>query len=219
MTIGPTTVNFDTLMLETENLYFEYNPQRGFHYPDLSVNESETLLILGNSGSGKTTFLHLLSGLLKPSSGNVLVGREKINLESQNDRFRGKHIGLIFQQPYFVNALNVINNVVISSKMAGLPENRDRAIYLLEKLGLADRTDNLPKELSVGELQRVSIARALINGPSVVLADEPTSSLDDDNCHKVAELLNRNCMEEKAALIIVTHDHRLKEHANSVIRI
>jgi putative ABC transport system ATP-binding protein len=183
------------------------------------VTAGQALLVLGNSGSGKTTFLHLLAGLLKPTGGKILFTTEKLNLTNQNDRFRGKQVGLVFQQPYFVNSLNVIDNLVVASKMAGVPLDKNRGIELLDNLGLADRVNNEPKELSIGEQQRVSIARALMNRPSVVLADEPTSSLDDENCRIVAEMLAQNCKNQGAALVIVTHDQRLIEHANSVIRI
>lgn len=219
MAIDIRLANFGLLMLETKALSFQYNPDREFKYPDILVAAGQTLLVLGNSGSGKTTFLHLLAGLLKPTGGKVLFTDEKLTLTSQNDRFRGKHVGLVFQQPYFVNSLNVIDNLVVASKMAGVPLDKNRGIELLDNLGIADRVNNQPKELSVGEQQRVSIARALINRPSVVLADEPTSSLDDENCRVVAEMLAQNCKNQGAALIIVTHDQRLIEHANSVIRI
>lgn len=206
-------------MLGTKGLSFQYNSEREFQYSDISVTAGETLLVLGNSGSGKTTFLHLLSGLLQPTNGEVLVTEQQVNLAGQNDRFRGKHIGLVFQQPYFVSSLNVIDNLLVASKMAGITLDKSRGLQLLENLGLKDRANDLPKELSIGEQQRVSIARALMNRPSVVLADEPTSSLDDENCKIVAELLSQNCKDQGAALIIVTHDQRLLNHANSVIRI
>lgn len=206
-------------MLGTKGLSFQYNSEREFQYSDISVTAGETLLVLGNSGSGKTTFLHLLSGLLQPTNGEVLVTEQQVNLAGQNDRFRGKHIGLVFQQSYFVSSLNVIDNLLVASKMAGITLDKSRGLQLLENLGLKDRANDLPKELSIGEQQRVSIARALMNRPSVVLADEPTSSLDDENCKIVAELLSQNCKDQGAALIIVTHDQRLLNHANSVIRI
>ena len=206
-------------MLKTSGLTFEYDASRKFVYADISVAKQETLLILGNSGSGKTTLLHLMSGLLKPTGGNVCVTPDEIDIANQNDRFRGKQIGIIFQQPYFVNSLNVRDNLLVAPKMAGMEQDAQRAEMLLTKLGIADKALSPITELSVGEQQRVSIARALMNRPSVVLADEPTASLDPENCEIVADLLQQTCKEEGAALIIVTHDTRLEGRASKIIRL
>lgn len=206
-------------MLKTSGLTFEYDASRKFVYADISVAEKETLLILGNSGSGKTTLLHLMSGLLKPTGGTVLITPDEINIANQNDRFRGKQVGIVFQQPYFVNSLNVKDNLLVASKMAGTELDAERANTLLNKLGIGDKALNPIAALSVGELQRVSIARALMNRPSVVLADEPTASLDPENCEIVADLLQQTCREEGAALVIVTHDTRLEGRATNIIRL
>ena len=206
-------------MLETKGLSFNYNNSREFRYPDIRVSKNETLLILGNSGSGKTTLLHLMAGLLTPENGSVTISEDVLPVSKQNDRFRGKNIGIIYQQSYFVNSLNVLDNLLVASTMAGIVPDEDRAIYLLEKLGIQDKASSSFSSLSVGEQQRVSIARALMNKPSVVLADEPTASLDPDNCNIVADLLQQTCKEEGAALIIVTHDTRLENRATSIIRL
>lgn len=206
-------------MLETAALTFRYDATKEFRYPDISVSKNETLLILGNSGSGKTTLLHLMAGLLKPVEGSVSVTDQKLEISEQSDRFRGKHIGIVFQQSYFVNSLNVLDNLLVASKMAGIHEDAERALTLLQKLGIADKAKSPVNSLSVGEQQRVSIARALMNRPDVVLADEPTASLDPDNCNIVADLLQQTCKEEGAALIIVTHDIRLESRATSIVRL
>lgn len=206
-------------MLKTSSLTFEYDASRKFVYADISVAKQETLLILGNSGSGKTTLLHLMAGLLKPTGGKVCVTSDEIDIANQNDRFRGKQIGIIFQQPYFVNSLNVKDNLLVALKMAGMEQDAQRAKMLLTKLGIGDKALSPITELSVGEQQRVSIARALMNRPSVVLADEPTASLDPENCEIVADLLRETCKEEGAALIIVTHDTRLEGRASKIIRL
>ena len=206
-------------MLETAGLTFRYDANKEFRYPDISVSKDETLLILGNSGSGKTTLLHLMAGLLKPVEGRVSVTDQKLEITDQNDRFRGKHIGIVYQQSYFVSSLNVLDNLLVASKMAGIPEDVERALTLLQKLGIADKAKSPINSLSVGEQQRVSIARALMNRPDVVLADEPTASLDPDNCNIVADLLQQTCKEEGAALIIVTHDTRLEGRATSIVRL
>jgi putative ABC transport system ATP-binding protein len=200
-------------MIYTQNLTFSFNETTNFSFPDVRNNASETLLITGSSGKGKTTFLHLLGGLLRPKSGTISIQDTTIsNLsEKELDRFRGKNIGLVLQQSHFIASLNVLENVVLSSWLATGEKATNKAISLLKELDLEDQLYKLPTNLSVGQQQRVSIARALINEPKLLLADEPTSSLDDENAAKVADLLAHLSKEYKASLIIVTHDQRLKD--------
>lgn len=200
-------------MIYTENLTFSFNETTNFSFPDIRNKASETLLITGNSGKGKTTLLHLLGGLLRPKSGSISIQDTTIsNLsEKELDRFRGKNIGLVLQQSHFIASLNVLENVVLASWLATGKKATNKAISLLKELDLEDQLYKLPSNLSIGQQQRVSIARALINEPKLLLADEPTSSLDDANAAKVADLLAHLSKEYKAALIIVTHDQRLKD--------
>lgn len=200
-------------MIYTENLTFSFNETTNFCFPDIRNHASETLLITGGSGKGKTTFLHLLGGLLRPKSGIISIQDTTIsNLsEKELDRFRGINIGLVLQQSHFIASLNVLENVVLASWLATGEKATQKAISLLKELDLEDQLYKLPSNLSIGQQQRVSIARALINEPKLLLADEPTSSLDDENAAKVADLLAHLSKEYKAALIIVTHDQRLKD--------
>ena len=200
-------------MIQTHNLSFSYNKEIQFSFPNIICNPQETLLITGGSGKGKTTLLHLLGGLLKPTNGSIQInGTEISGLSNANlDAFRGSTIGFVLQQNYFVSSLSVLDNVVMASWFSNQKKEIDKAKSLLSALDLTSQMHKLPSQLSVGQRQRVSIARALINEPKLLLADEPTSSLDDENAHKVADLLQSLAFNYKAALIIVTHDQRLKD--------
>ena len=197
-------------MISTKNLLFSYSPDTAFAFPDIHCNKAETMLITGGSGKGKTTLLHLLGGLLKPQSGSINIeGTEIQNLsDNQLDKFRGRYIGIVLQQSHFIASLNVLENVVMSSWLATGKQASKKATELLEHLGLQDQLHKNTSKLSIGQQQRVSIARALINEPKLLLADEPTSSLDDENAENVAALLANLSAEFNAALIIVTHDRR-----------
>lgn len=200
-------------MIQTKNITFSYSGTTVFQFPDISCQEGETCLITGGSGKGKTTLLHILGGLLRAASGEVVVNKTNIELLSERklDYFRGKNIGLVLQENHFIEAFTVLENVMLASWLASGKKAKDKATSLLEHLDLKEQLHKLPSQLSVGQQQRVSIARALINEPKVVLADEPTSSLDDENAFKVADLLEKLAQEYKTALVIVTHDSRLKE--------
>ncbi len=200
-------------MIQTKDLKFAFDAQATFDFPDLFTQASEALLIIGNSGKGKTTLLHLLGGLLRPHAGTITICDTEIAALSDKklDQFRGKTIGMVLQQSHFVSSLSVLDNVVLASWLSTGTKAIDKAKALLEALDLGDQMGKLPSKLSIGQQQRVSIARALINEPKLLLADEPTSSLDDENAAKVAELLQKLSKEHKASLIIVTHDQRLKD--------
>jgi ABC-type lipoprotein export system ATPase subunit len=181
--------------------------------PDLFCQAGSTILVTGNSGKGKTTYLHILAGLLKPKSGEIVIDNKEIThlKGSKADKFRGKNIGVVFQKSHFIASLSVLENLEMASWLATGKKHKIRAKELLEKLDIAEQAHKLPSQLSVGQQQRVSIARALMNEPKVLLADEPTSSLDDKNADNVIELLESLSKEYKTALIIVTHDNRIKQ--------
>jgi len=208
-------------MLQTKNLKFAYNEENSFSFPDMDCEKGSHWLILGQSGCGKTTLLHLIGGLLKSLSGSINVnGTEMSSLsESKLDAFRGKHIGIIFQQSHLIKSLNVQENLLAAQYLSGEKQNADKVKTILERLNLGAKLKAKPSKLSQGEQQRVAIARALVNSPQLILADEPTSSLDDVNCTEVVNLLLEQSKESGATLVIVTHDARLKSMFDNKIEL
>ncbi len=206
-------------MICTKNIRFSYGKGTDFSFPDIATSRGESLLITGGSGKGKTTLLHLLGGLQRPQQGEIIIEDTNIAVLSEKklDRFRGKNIGLVLQQSYFVASLNVIENVVLASWLATGKQATQKATALLAQLGLTEHLHKLPSQLSIGQQQRVSIARALINEPKLLLADEPTSSLDDENAFTVADMLDSLAKQYGTALVIVTHDQRLKDRFRNQI--
>lgn len=207
-------------MLVTNNLSYSYQGSNEvLAFPNVECKTGEHWLLLGQSGSGKTTLLHLLGGLLKPKNGIVKVGDTEIQkLKIANlDLFRGKNIGIIFQKPHFVSALNVEENLQVAQFLANKKQDKNRIKELLKSVNLEHKLKSKTSDLSEGEKQRVSIARALVNRPVVILADEPTSALDDKNCAEVVKLLETQAKEQNATLLIVTHDNRLKEYFKNQI--
>jgi ABC-type lipoprotein export system ATPase subunit len=200
-------------MISVNNIAYEYDKGASISFPDFSLPEGEHALIIGQSGCGKTTLLHLLAGMLSPKSGSIKIGETEIkNLSpSQADRFRGNNIGIIFQKPYFIQAISVQENLALASSLGGKPADLNFINHLLEVLGIKHKANSKPGQLSQGEQQRATIARALVNKPKLILADEPTSALDDKNCNAVVELLKAQAAEHNSTLIVVTHDNRLKE--------
>jgi putative ABC transport system ATP-binding protein len=177
----------------------------------LSIDEGAHVCLSGRSGSGKTTLLNILCGVLVPTAGRVYLGdTDLFSLsEPERDVLRSRSIGCIFQTFNLLDGLSALENLTLAQRFAGISANqaRRRADELLELLGLRDRAGARPPELSVGEQQRVAIARAVSKAPSLVLADEPTASLDDENAHAAIELLLTTC--ESSTLVVVTHDARL----------
>ena len=200
-------------MLETRHLTFDYTPAKQFAFPDVHCANREALLILGQSGRGKTTFLHLLALLLKPKSGSVIVDKTDLTQLSVADTaaFRARHLGIVYQKPHFVSALSVLDNLLLANYLANKPQDKNRARALATQLGFSEHLTSKTHQLSQGEQQRVSIARSVMNQPNVILADEPTSSLDDENTARVVALLRDQSEKIGASLIVVTHDQRLKD--------
>ncbi|MCX2678377.1 ATP-binding cassette domain-containing protein [Galbibacter sp. EGI 63066] len=207
-------------MVQTDNITFHYKKrERTFNFPNIALKEQENLLILGKSGIGKTTLLHLLAGLLKPVSGMVVIDGVPINLlsHSQLDKFRGQNIGLVFQKSHAVRSLNVFENLQARLFFSRKSINNTAIDALLEQLDLNDYKKNKVNELSEGQLQRLNIALSVIHTPQVILADEPTSNLDDENCKIVIELLIKQAKRTNANLIVITHDHRIKSSFSNSI--
>lgn len=200
-------------MLKFNDVRFEYPSGPRFEFPDFSCAQGEHLLLLGESGKGKTTLLHVLAGLLKPSTGSVsLKGKDMCAMSGRDlDKFRGENIGIVFQTAHFVKSLNVIDNLILPQYLTGVPIDREKALSILDRLNIRDKAEKMTTNLSAGEQQRVAIARALINDPELILADEPTSALDDKNSSEVISLLEQQAAISGSALIIVTHDQRLKD--------
>ena len=199
-------------MIVTKSLEFSYDNNFIFKFPNINLKSTENLLILGNSGIGKSTLLHNLAGILRPKSGIIKIFNNDISKfsEYELDKFRGENIGIIFQKPHFVNSLTVGENLELAQFLG---RNKRGDIKLtLESLKILDKINKKPKELSHGEKQRVSIAIAIINSPKLILADEPTSSLDDSNCTNVINILKEQALKYAAQLVVITHDSRLKKH-------
>jgi putative ABC transport system ATP-binding protein len=187
----------------------------------LDIAEGEIVLVMGPSGSGKTTLLSMMGGLLRPSSGSVVIAGNDISElpESKLPGIRARHIGFIFQAFNLLGALTVEENVLLPAQLAagGLKEARGRVGSLLDRLDLAERRNAYPRTLSGGEMQRVAIARALINRAPLLLADEPTGNLDSQKGQEVTMILHDIARDEGCSVVIVTHDPRIEDVADTVL--
>jgi len=200
-------------MLELEGLRQDAAGHTILALDEWRVAKGEHWLVIGPSGSGKTTLLNLIAGLLRPTEGRVVVAGQDIEAlpANQRDRFRGRYIGIVFQTLHLVDALTVEGNLRLAQYLAGVKQDLARIRDVLGSLGIADKMNAKPRALSQGEAQRVAIARAVINRPSLVLADEPSSALDDANCGQVIDLLEDQATAAGATLVIATHDQRVKD--------
>lgn len=203
-------------MISIHAVAHRYSNGSPIQFSDWQINDGEQWLLLGGSGSGKTTLLHVLTGILKPSQGEVKINDTDIYQLSPKklDEFRGRHIGIIFQRPHLIKSLTIGENLAIAQSFANLPTNQQRIEEVLHSLDILAKKDAYPSTLSQGQLQRVSIARAVINKPALLIADEPTSSLDDKNAAAVLNLLLQQSGLNRATLIIATHDQRVKDAFN-----
>ena len=199
-------------MIEVEALRHGHGSRDILDIPTWRVDAGERCLVAGPSGSGKSTLLHLLAGLATPRAGSVRVaGKDLASLSpAARDRFRGRSIGLVLQSFHLLDTLSVIDNVRLARHLAGLPEDHARCREVLEGLGVAEFGRARPSTLSHGQAQRVALARAVVNRPAVILADEPTSSLDDESCERVAALVETEAARQGATLVVATHDSRLR---------
>ena len=187
----------------------------------LSLGAGQRACIVGGSGSGKTTLLHVLAGIVNPSEGRVFHGQTDLFdlAEARRDRFRAQHIGYVFQTAQLLQGLSARENVALAASLAGCGRStaRERASALMARVGLSHRLDARPGTLSVGEQQRVGIARALVTRPAVVLADEPTASLDRARSTQILDLLDEVTREVDATLVLVTHEPRVQERFETVL--
>lgn len=208
-------------MLSVKNVSVGYNKTSVWQLSELTLNAGDQFLLTGASGSGKTTLLYTLAGLQPALSGNIFINNTDITTltETQLDHFRGQHIGIIFQTLHLIKSLTVLQNLSLASYVANLPQQKSHALELLDHLGIANKAHHLPEQLSQGQAQRVAIARAVLHKPALLLADEPTSSLDDDSCNSVIELISRIARENNTTLIISTHDQRVKSHFTKTLHI
>ncbi len=199
-------------MFSIRNLRHAYDGAAVLDVPDWQVGQGSQWLVLGPSGSGKTTLLHALAGILRPTAGSVSIAGQDLGALSARelDRFRGRHVGIVLQRLHLMTSLSVLDNLLLAQYLAGLPQDRGRALEVLGGLGLSGKTGAYPHELSFGQAQRVAVARATVNRPKLLLADEPTSNLDDGRCLQVLELLQHQARACDATLVIATHDQRVK---------
>lgn len=207
------------LGLEVKELSYAISDKAILQDVSLCVPSGEACLILGASGSGKTTLLSILAGLQQPDHGTVHYdGTSLYDMnESQRDQFRGQHIGILFQTFHLIKPFTVRQNLRIAYSMSGKTPDQAHMETVLDRLGLADKVRQKAGSLSVGEAQRLALARALIGKPKWLLCDEPTSSLDDHNVEVMMRLLQDETQQLGTSLIIVTHDKRVREHINGQI--
>ena len=189
------------------------NPLQILDIPFFQITAGELVALEGQSGSGKSTLLNVVSGILRPDNGEVLIGGLNIVklAEPQRDRLRADRIGLVFQQFNLLPGFTALENVLVAMSFGSQAASKERAESLLEAVGLADRFHHKPAALSIGQQQRVAVARALANRPRVLLADEPTASIDPAHQQQVIDLLQNTCKEEDVALLVVTHAPEVAE--------
>lgn len=201
-------------MLYCKNLSFKIGTRKLIDSLNFNLEANQHLLIFGPSGCGKTTLLSILSGLQKPDSGHITYNDiDLYNLkEGEIDHFRGQNLGIIFQTFHLIKALTVYQNVVLALKFSCKKIEKEKIDHYLERLHLLNKSNQKVETLSVGEKQRLAVARAVITNPKWILCDEPTSALDNTNTEKMLRLLENEAQNCNASLIIVTHDQRVKSH-------
>ena len=194
------------VLLEVKNVSKIYGDLHALKEVNFTVRKGEWIAIMGSSGSGKSTIMNIIGCMDKPSIGEVILDGQNITKESQTSltKIRREKIGLIFQQFHLIPYLTALENVMVAQYYHSIPDEEE-ALQALERVGLKDRAKHLPSQLSGGEQQRVCIARALINSPEIILADEPTGNLDEVNEKIVMEIL-KQLHKEGSTIVVVTHD-------------
>jgi putative ABC transport system ATP-binding protein len=211
--------------LKIENLCKSYgegeNQVTALDHVSLTIGKGEFTAIIGSSGSGKSTLLHIIGGVDVTTSGKVYLNGQDV-YDQSNEKlaiFRRRQVGLIYQFHNLIPTLNVVENITLPILMDKRKVNKERLNDLLEMLGLQERKTHLPNQLSGGQQQRVSIGRALMNAPAVMLADEPTGSLDSRNGHEIIKLLKESNKKYGQTLLLVTHDENIALQADRIIGI
>ena len=220
-------MNANTICLDSLRFYWSKNSDFKIYVPKLNIGQGEKVLLLGESGSGKTTLLSLICGFLSPISGDIYLNEKKINdlTASNRDQYRSDNIGIIFQQFNLLPYANVIDNILLPLHFSKVRANRTKnhretAVSLCESLRLPNTITNTnASNLSVGQQQRVAVARALIGNPSLIIADEPTSSLDTDAQNIFLELMFAQIENNNSTLLMVSHDTSLSNNFDRVINI
>ena len=211
--------------LKVENLYKVYgkgeNQVTALDGVSLTIEKGEFTAIIGSSGSGKSTLLHIIAGVDVPTSGKVYLNGQDVYAQNNEKLaiFRRRQVGLIYQFHNLIPTLNVVENMTLPILMDKRKVNKDRLKDLLNLLGLEERKNHLPNQLSGGQQQRVAIGRALMNAPQVMLADEPTGSLDSRNGHEIIKLLKESNKKYGQTLLLVTHDENIALQADRIIGI
>jgi putative ABC transport system ATP-binding protein len=207
--------------LVVKSLSYQYPAGRSLIFDDFTCKSGESMVLLGHSGTGKTTLLHILAGLLSPAHGEIMYGETSLVTMSsaKKDDFRGKNIGMVFQKHFFIHGLSLKDNLLAACRLSGNKGNYTFIHDLMEQLGIIHLQHKRPDQISEGEQQRFSIARALANEPLWILADEPTSSLDDVNCESFVKLIKLSITARPVSWIIATHDNRLKKHFSNIYQL
>jgi putative ABC transport system ATP-binding protein len=202
-----------TAVVLVRDLAHRYGVAAALALPSLELAANESCLVVGASGSGKSTLLHVLAGLVRPTRGSVQIdGQDLAALSGPAlDHFRGRTIGFVPQRLHLLASLDVRANLQLARYLAGLPVDDDRIDEVLESLGMLDKASAFPGELSHGQAQRAAVARAVVNSPKVILADEPTANLDDGSCAQTIRLIEDQAQRCAAALIVATHDQRIRD--------
>ena len=213
------------LVIENISMNYDETPNivHALSNVNLILNKNELTIIEGPSGSGKTTLLNIIGGLLKPSSGKILVNNKNIIEMNDNEKayYRNKVIGFVFQSFYLEPNFTVYDNVEVPLIIAGIPKNERRKMILstLDSAGLLDKEKMIASKLSGGEKQRVSIARAIVNNPEIILADEPTGNLDSKNGDMIMSLLKRISKEDKIVIVITHNDEQAIKYGDKIYRL
>jgi putative ABC transport system ATP-binding protein len=204
-------------LFELQQITHRYDGSEVLRVDQWSAEQGAQWLLLGPSGSGKTTLLHILAGILRPTAGRALIAGQDVAALSapEMDRFRGRNIGIVLQRLHLLPSLTVAENVQLAQYLAGLPQDAARVQEVLAGLDLADKAGMRPHALSHGQAQRAAIARAVVNRPRLLLADEPTSNLDDGRCAQALDLLLTQAAACGATLVIATHDQRVKSRISN----